>query len=68
MPTSTFWTAFYAGLAAPVSLFAATPSYDAYTVVLTPAQAYAIAGSYLSQSVAIAGANDRRPSNDATVA
>ena len=45
------WSAFYAGLAAPISLFSATPSYEAYTLVLQPAQAFAIVGGYLTQTL-----------------
>ncbi len=51
MANSYMWPAFYAGIAAPVSLFAATPSYDAYTFVFQPAQAFAVVGGYLTQAM-----------------
>jgi hypothetical protein len=51
MANSTFWTAFYAGVAAPVSLFAATPSYDGYVLELQPAQCFSIVGAYLTQAM-----------------
>jgi hypothetical protein len=59
MANSAFWTSFYAGVTAPVSLFAATPSYGAYTTVLQPAQCFSMVGSYLTQ-VLPRGADDRR--------
>lgn len=49
-----FWTAFYAGLTAPTSLYAPPAPYDIYTVPVGPAEAFAITGIYLSNAVAAA--------------
>ncbi len=52
MPTtSTFWAAFYAGIAAPASLYAAAPAYDMYVTPLTPAQSFGVVGSYMSAAL-----------------
>jgi len=47
--SSGFWAAFGDGLTAPVALFSAPPSYDAYVAVLQPAQCFSVAGAFLTQ-------------------
>ena len=49
---SPFWVAFWAGLAAPASLYAAPAAYDLYTVPLSPAQSFGIVGGYMSEAAA----------------
>lgn len=49
--TSPFWAAFYSGMAAPISLFAQPPSYNAYVVPIGPRESLAIAGAFLSNAV-----------------
>lgn len=47
---SMFWGAFFTGMAAPVSLYAAQPSYSNFTTVIGPAESFAIVGGYLSEA------------------
>lgn len=50
--TPTFWAAFYAGLASPVSLYSAPAPYMAYIRNYTVPQAFGLVGMYLNQAVA----------------
>lgn len=54
-----FWTAFWAGMAAPVSLYAAPTAYAGYVAIPSPAQSFAMVGGYLS-AAAEQVQNDRR--------
>ena len=49
VPRSPFWTSFYAGLAAPTALYAATPNYAAFARLPSPAISFAMTGALLSQ-------------------
>ncbi len=46
----TFWAAFWAGLAAPASLYAPPPPYMAYVGGYSVPQAFGVVGIYLSQA------------------
>ena len=51
MPTPTFWTAFFSGLAAPAAVYAPPAPYAAYTTPLTAAQSFGLVGMYLQQAM-----------------
>ncbi len=58
-----FWTAFWTGMASPVTLFSApTPSYAPYAHALSPAQSFSIVGGYLT--AAAQRIADERSEND----
>jgi hypothetical protein len=48
---SNFRSAFWAGVAAPVMLFAPVPNYAAFVSTLSPSQSFGVAGYYLSQAM-----------------
>jgi hypothetical protein len=45
-----FWTAFLAGAASPVSLYAAPPPYMAYAGDYSPARSFGIVGAYWNEA------------------
>jgi hypothetical protein len=47
VPISPFAAAFFAGLAGPATLYAATPNYAAFTQVPSPAASFSLVGAYL---------------------
>jgi hypothetical protein len=49
--SSGFWASFGDGLTAPVALFSAPSSYDAYAAVLQPAQCFSVVGAFLTQAL-----------------
>lgn len=51
MIMSNFWTAFYAGLSAPVMLFGHQPGYSGYVQAPSAAQSFGTVGALLSTAV-----------------
>lgn len=54
-----FWSAFWAGISAPMILYADPPPYFAYVGGRTVSQSFACVGMYLSQAAAL-HSNDGR--------
>ena len=60
MAVSPFWAAFYAGLAAPTSLFGPPTDYAVYARLPTPAMSLALAGSYVNAVMRAADERNER--------